>query len=47
MFNIYISLRDKKNANAIIDRILAYSNYEESKECVKEMLIIIKDEFGE
>jgi tetratricopeptide (TPR) repeat protein len=47
MFNIYISLRDKKNASAIIDRIPEYANDEESKKSVKEMLLIIKEEFGE
>jgi tetratricopeptide (TPR) repeat protein len=47
MFDIYISLRDEKNARAIIDKIQIYSNDEEAKMRVKEMKTIIKEVFEE
>lgn len=45
VFSIYISLRDEKKAGEVIDTIMKYGDYEEVKECVKEMQYIIKDEF--
>lgn len=47
MFDIYISLRDKKNAEEVIYKISLYSNDEKAKNYIKEMKAIIKKELSE
>jgi tetratricopeptide (TPR) repeat protein len=47
MFDIYVSLRDEKNASVMIDKFSSYFNDDKGKETVKQMNSIIKEEFDE
>lgn len=47
MFDIYISLRDKKNASEITNKIIVCCNDDKAQECVKRMKDIIENEFPE
>ena len=47
MFNINISLKDKRNAQEVIDDIKKYSNSQEVRKIIEKMRGIIKKEFNE
>lgn len=44
VFDIYILLRDQERAREVIDKVAAYTG-DEAEECVKNLQLIIKEEF--